>query len=106
MKNISIIFVPASDRSQSQNRKRVLDLNKSFNVLASKKFYEVDYIFEEQVQQKHRNIQRQHSFKLPFDTERTIETYKKELQKSEFVYKSMMTNMQRPFLQNKKIPKK
>jgi hypothetical protein len=45
MKNISIIFVPASDRSESQNRKRALDLNKSLNVLASKKFYEVDYIF-------------------------------------------------------------
>lgn len=74
------MFVTPSDRSDYKKGKRLLDINKSSSLFASKKFYEVDYIFEDPVQQNHKKIQRQHSFQVPFD--RTIETCPKELNKS------------------------
>ena len=39
MHNINIMFVPPSDRSDYKKGKRLLDINKSSSLLASKKFY-------------------------------------------------------------------
>jgi hypothetical protein len=45
MRNINIMFVPPTSKSDYKNQKRILDFSKSSSLLASKKFYEVDYIF-------------------------------------------------------------